>query len=92
MSSRRICVCGKRGRVALEDGEHRQLLVVQPGLGRCHLRAGIGAVDDEAFRLEPANRLPHRDGADLELGRQRVDHHAIAGAVGAAQNSLRIAL
>src|SRR5689334_23649985 len=48
--------------------------------------AGIRAEDHEPFRLETPDRLPHRQRGDAELGREGVDHDAIAGPVGAAEN------
>ena len=79
---------GERGRVTLEQRDHGQLLLEQVRVSGRYLGAGIRPVDDQSLGLEPADRLPHGQRRDSELGRQRVDHDPEAGAVGAAQDPL----
>jgi hypothetical protein len=45
-------------------------------------------MDHQALGLQPADRLPHGQGADLELLGQRVDDHAVAGPIRTAQDPL----
>ena len=88
MSAAPSCGRRERGRIALEHREHGHLLVEDAGLGGRHLRARVGAVDDEPFGLEPADRLADRERGDPELLGQRVDHDAVARAVRAAEDPL----
>ncbi len=78
----------ERGRVALDDREHRHLVVEGARIGGSDLRAGVRAVDHEALGLEAPDRLAHRQGRDAELLGQGVDDDAEPRAVAAAENPL----
>jgi hypothetical protein len=67
---------GQAHAVALEHGRHTDPTSERVRFGGSDVCSGMRPVDVQPYRAEPADRIVNEQRRSVELGTQRVDHHA----------------